>query len=324
MGSIYTRKGDHGETGLFGGTRIVKNDIRVECYGTIDEANSNIGLAYSIIDDTEIRQILRHIQRRLFHLGAELASDEKGLSLLNDRISEEDVTYLERNIDKYQEIVGPQKGFIIPGNTTASSVLHIARTVVRRAERILVSILGEENVSDSLMKFINRLSDTLFILARYEEQYSFIKEVTKKVIERLNGGNYGNPVTLNIAKKLAGAAEKKACELGIPVVISVVDTGGNLILLHRMNDSLLASIDISINKAYTALSLKMPTNKLTPLLQPGASLYGIQNTNSNRIVAFGGGYPIESNGSIIGGIGVSGGTVDQDMEIVLYSLQVIQ
>jgi uncharacterized protein GlcG (DUF336 family) len=234
------------------------------------------------------------------------------------------VTYLETIIDCYQELVGPQKGFIIPGRTPSSAALHIARTVVRRAERLLVGLTGEYFVSDYILKYINRLSDALFILARAEEQNCFIKEVAKAVLERLNGGGYGNSVTLSTAKKLAEEAGKKASELGVPVVISILDVGGNPVLVHRMDNSLLASIDVSINKAYTAVSLRTPTSSLTSQIQPGAPLYGLQNTNANRIVTFGGGYPIKDNNRIIGGIGVSGGSIEQDMEIALYSLRTIQ
>lgn len=324
MGSIYTRKGDRGETSLFGGTRIQKSDLRVECYGTVDEANSTVGFAYSLSESKEIRDLLRHLQKRLFTLGAELASDPKGISLLGDRISEQDITFLEETIDQYQEILEPQRSFVIPGGTAASAALHVARTVVRRTERKLVRLAGREPEYQIILKFVNRLSDVLFILARAEEQYYLEKEVTKKVLEKLKEEQGGNPITLKVAKRLAEAAEEKALEMGVPIVFSVVDAGGNLLLLHRMDLSLLASVDISINKAFTALSLKMPTHQLTPLLQPGAALYGIQNTNNHRIVAFGGGYPLERGGIIIGGIGVSGGSVEQDMEIAIHVVHALQ
>lgn len=320
MGSIYTKKGDKGETGLFGGSRISKDDLRVECYGTIDEANSNLGLAYCLIKDEELKSIIRHIQNKLFVVGAELASDEKGLKMLAQRVSEEDVEYLEKTIDKYQELVGPQKGFIIPGTTEASAVLHMARTIIRRAERKIVTLKKEEYVTDTLIKYINRLSDTLFMLARGEAHLSFVQEVKDKVVKKLTEEKLKAGINLELAKKMAEKAQHKASELKVPIVFSVVDEGGNLLLMHRMEGSLLASVDISINKAYTALSLKMPTDKLAALVQPGGALYGIQSSNNNRIVTFGGGLPIECDNKVIGGIGVSGGTVEQDMEVAQYVL----
>lgn len=324
MGKVYTKTGDKGETGLFGGSRIPKDDLRVDCYGTIDEAISTIGVVYSIINDMEIKEILRDIQTKLFSIGAELASDEKGYGLLKDKVVEADVVYLENIIDKYLEEVGPQKGFIIPGKTTISAELHVARTTVRRAERKIIKLAKEASISKYLIKYINRLSDALFILARVEEERSFVQEVKGKVMERLKMISNRNILTLSLAKKMARAAEEKANAIGVPIVYSIADSGGNLILLHRMEDALLASTDISINKAYTSIALKMSTDKVASLVQPGSDLYGIQWTNNNRIVTFGGGYPLKVSNKIVGGIGVSGGTVEQDMEIALHSLRVFE
>lgn len=168
--SIYTRSGDKGETGLFGGSRINKDDLRVECYGCLDEANSFIGLAYSLIKSKDIKIILRNIQNKIFIAGAELASDEKGKAYLKDTISQEDIEELEKIIDRYTEIVGPQKSFVIPGDTISSASLHVSRTVVRRSERLMVALKSKLKVRKELYKYINRLSDVLFILARVEAE----------------------------------------------------------------------------------------------------------------------------------------------------------
>lgn len=130
-------------------------------------------------------------------------------------------------------------------------------------------------------------------------------------------------LNLKTAKKMAEFAEEKANEIKVPMVISVVDNGGNVILVHRMEDSLLASIDISLNKAYTAVSLKMPTENLKDLSRPGDSLYGVQNTNSNRIVVFGGGIPFIYNGKVVGALGISGGSVEEDMCVAKYTMEMI-
>lgn len=119
-------------------------------------------------------------------------------------------------------------------------------------------------------------------------------------------------LTLKTALPLLQAAAKKADAIGVPMVITVLDAGGNMIAQHRMDDALLASVEISANKAYTAIALKMPTSELAKLAQPGQPLFGIQN--SSKIVIFGGGIPIVSNGKILGAIGVSGGAVEQDVE----------
>lgn len=321
MIKVYTKRGDSGETDLFGGSRISKDNCRVECYGTLDEANSSIGFAYSLIEDYEIKRILRKIQDKLFVMGAELASDENGLKNLKEKIIDADIAFLEGVIDKYQEIVTPRNGFIIPGGTTASAALHVARTVVRRLERLLVRYGKEMSVGENVAKYSNRLSDTLFILAQAEEEQVLIREIKDKVMIRLGiKRKRDSDFSLSMIKKLAEAAEKKALEIGVPIVFAAVDSGGNLALLHRMNDSLLASIDIAVNKAYTALALKIPTDELNQMANPGGKLYGITTTNNSRIIAFGGGYPVEKDGIVIGGIGVSGGSVEQDMEIAKYAL----
>lgn len=324
MGKVYTKSGDSGNTGLFGGSRISKDDMRVDCYGIIDEAISSIGVAYSIVDNKNVKEILRYIQKKLFLVGAELASDEKGINLLTDRIMNDDVVYLEEVIDKYQEKIGHQKSFTIPGKSTASASLHVARTIVRRAERKIVAFNKEANISQALVMYINRLSDVLFVLARVEEESAFLEEVKGKVFEKLKILSSKSVLSLALAKRIANAAEEKASRLGVPIVISIVNSEGNLILLHKMEQALLVSTDIAINKAYTSVALKMSTDKVAPLIKPGSELYGLQWTNQNRIVAFGGGYPLRANNRIVGAVGISGGTVEQDMEIALHSLRVFE
>ncbi|SDD56511.1 GlcG/HbpS family heme-binding protein [Sporomusa acidovorans] len=127
-------------------------------------------------------------------------------------------------------------------------------------------------------------------------------------------------VNLEKAKKMISAAEQKALKIGCPMVITVVDEGGNMVAQHRMDGALLASIDISHGKAYTAVALKMSTEKLATLTQPGQMLFGINTTDKGRIVIFGGGLPIMENGQIVGGIGVSGGSVEQDVSVVTAGL----
>lgn len=120
-------------------------------------------------------------------------------------------------------------------------------------------------------------------------------------------------LNLDLALDLIGEARKKAEQIGVPMVIAVVDDGGNLIAQQRMDNALLVSIDIALNKAYTAVALKMPTHELAPLAQTGQPLFGIHNADGGRIVIFGGGYPLKHQGRLVGGIGVSGGGVEEDM-----------
>lgn len=127
-------------------------------------------------------------------------------------------------------------------------------------------------------------------------------------------------VNLGKATKMIAAAEQKATEIGCPMVIAIVDEGGNLVAQHRMDGALLASIAISRDKAYTSVALKMPTEKAASLSQPGQSLFGINTTDGSRLVIFGGGIPIVENGQVVGAIGVSGGSVEQDVTVAKAGL----
>ncbi|SDK89460.1 GlcG/HbpS family heme-binding protein [Lacicoccus qingdaonensis] len=122
-------------------------------------------------------------------------------------------------------------------------------------------------------------------------------------------------MNLELAKKLIDGAEKEAADIGVQMVITVVDDGGNLIAQHRMDDAWIASLDVSKNKAWTSVALKMPTSDLEEAAAPGGELYGLNTTNDGRIVVFGGGIPLEKDGKVIGAVGVSGGAVAQDVQV---------
>lgn len=164
---IYTKTGDSGETSLYDGKRVKKDDIRVESYGTVDELNSMLGLARNFIDDNEIVNIIYNVQKELFNVAGELATENT--DNFKEKITEEHIEYLEKIIDNYLEKIPKVDKFIIPGTNKASASLHVARTVCRRAERRILTLKREEHISDKLIKYINRLSDTLYALARYLE-----------------------------------------------------------------------------------------------------------------------------------------------------------
>lgn len=325
MANLYTKTGDKGLTGLVGGSRVSKGSLKVECYGTVDEANSMLGLAYTQSSRSYIRESIRAIQKRLFSLGAELASDASGEAALKDKISDEDVSFLEQIVDKCTETTGKQTHFVIPGVNPASAALHVARTIVRRAERNIVALADQERVREVLLRYVNRLSDAIYALARLEEdlaQQDELREKVKALVEEkmTEQGDQMPPFCLKTILRMAERAREKAEEMGVPIVFSAVDSGGNLLLLQRMEGALLASVEISAGKAYTANALKMPTHELGALAEPGGPLYGIESSNPGKIVLFGGGFPYVIHGQVVGGIGVSGGTVEEDMAIARYAL----
>jgi cob(I)alamin adenosyltransferase len=163
---IYTKTGDKGFTSLIGGTRVAKHHIRIESYGTIDELNSYIGL----IRDQDIamhdKDVLKHIQDRLFTIGSSLASDPEKSKMVIPDLTVDDIEMLEKEMDAISEQLPPLKHFILPGGNNAISFCHIARCVCRRAERITVHLAEESTVDEKVNIYLNRLSDYLFTLAR--------------------------------------------------------------------------------------------------------------------------------------------------------------
>jgi len=184
MARIYTRTGDKGDTGLFGGGRVRKDNFRVAAYGTVDELNAVLGVAritFHSQDEVpvEIDGFLARVQHQLFNLGAELATPQPtqhGTALVSD----EDVAWLERAIDGWESNLEPLTTFILPGGSPAAANLHWARTVSRRAERLVVTLAGGEPVRGEVLHYLNRLSDALFVAARAANQLAGVPDVAWK------------------------------------------------------------------------------------------------------------------------------------------------
>ncbi|MFV0606313.1 MAG: cob(I)yrinic acid a,c-diamide adenosyltransferase [Niabella sp.] len=178
---IYTKTGDKGSTVLIGGTKLSKAHIRIEAYGTVDELNSYIGLCKDLSKDAQVNNVLQEVQDRLFTIGSELACDpEKNTKMAIPDLHEKDCEYLEKEIDKMEAALQPMKSFILPGGAVAVSQLHIARCVCRRAERCCVRLAAESPVEGLIIKYLNRLSDYLFVLARYTAHLLNISDIPWK------------------------------------------------------------------------------------------------------------------------------------------------
>ena len=175
---IYTKTGDRGETGLFGGARLSKASARVCAYGDVDELNSVLGVVCAHVQDEPRLASLRRIQSDLFAVGAELAKNpDKDVDLGMQLIGEPDIERLERAIDACDTELTPLKTFILPGGSIAAAFLHVARTTCRRAERSVVALANAEQVRAELVRYLNRLSDLLFTLARAENQRAGVADV---------------------------------------------------------------------------------------------------------------------------------------------------
>ena len=324
---IYTRGGDTGQTSLLGGSRVPKDTLRIEVYGTVDEATSTMGLARAMTQHTDLCQEIIGIQGELIGLMAELATSPEAaaaqtLKIRTAPVQPAQVERLERAIDKYEAERIPSHHFVRPGGSVASAALDMARTFVRRAERRLVTLSRDEEINPHLVKYLNRLSDLLYVMARIDEQ----RAVEQVVISQLkSAGLSANPagssrgdetmsITLADCDRMIEAGMRRAKEIGVPMVLAVVDAGGNLVETRRMDEALIVSITLAPHKAYTAVSVRMTTQQLAQFSQPAGPLYGIA-ANIPNLTLVGGGIPLCTAAGVVGAVGVSGGSVEQDIEV---------
>ena len=177
---IYTRTGDDGTTGLIGGARIGKSDLRIESYGTVDELNACIGWA-AVACDASIRVLLQQVQHELFNIGSHLALPDESAATPANRslppLDEAMIARLEAEIDAAQAVLQPLQQFILPGGSEAASRLHLARTVCRRAERLTVALTKDHTVPAVIVTYLNRLSDWLFVQARFANQQAGVSDI---------------------------------------------------------------------------------------------------------------------------------------------------
>ncbi len=195
MANIYTKGGDQGQTSLIGGSRVDKSNLRVECYGTIDELTSFLGMAYAFSESIFVKTWIRKIQKTLFCYAAELAADPVGLEKLEGSlVSGKQIAELENMIDVCTAVNGLQTEFVIPGDNRSSAILHVSRTVARRAERHIVRLRGELLLREPVICYINRLSDAIYALARLEESFQQMKTedavmIDETLVELMESGN---------------------------------------------------------------------------------------------------------------------------------------
>ena len=301
MSKLYTKTGDTGRASTLTRQNIPKNSPIFELLGTLDELTSCLGVART--KASGMAELLEQIQADLMGVSGELAGGKR-------YAEPERIAQLERAIDSVCEGNASFSGFVLPGQTEGGAALDVARTVARRAERCAVAASQTGGITRDMLAWLNRLSDLLYALARLcDRTGSPVSPAAQP------SGSYAVSVGEGFCDKalaLCRAVQQYAAEQGVKVVTAVCDAGGNLVAMLRSDDAFIASVDIAMNKAFTSVSLKMTTEELGKLAQPGESLYGIQFTNNNRIVIFGGGVPLTNDGVVVGGFGVSGGTAAED------------
>ncbi|MCD7867940.1 MAG: cob(I)yrinic acid a,c-diamide adenosyltransferase [Clostridiales bacterium] len=326
--NIYTKGGDRGTTSLIRSKNVPKSDDRISLVGTIDELTSHIGLVKSMEDDGDTVCMLEKIQSTLITVMAGVADPYNR----EYKITDDKTELLEEEIDRMEGLFDRPKEFILPGGCRLSAEIDVARTVARRAERALSAVSVKFGADNGTKKYMNRLADYLYVLARYtdftggssEMEAKENQDVSEAVVQQvLNRMGVKEKITLSQAKRLIEEIEKEAMRRGKNAVIAVCGPDGNPIAVHVMDGAFLVSFNVAVKKAYTAVAVKMSTQELSALAQPGGTFYGLDKLEGGNIIIFGGGVPIKLGDTIIGGLGVSGGTGEEDHSLAAYGLSVL-
>ncbi len=303
---LYTKTGDAGHASTLTRQNIPKSSPIFDVLGTLDELNAQLGTAKRLVGD--MLPVVEQLQQDILAVSGELAGGKRF-------VDREKVVQLENAIDAVTQDADGLRAGVVSGSSAGGAALDVARTVARRAERCAVGASQTGGFTREMLAWFNRLSDLLYALARLCDRTCAVSTPTQP-----------SPLTASTvdgfcdkALALCRAVQQHAAQQGVRVVTAVCDAGGNPVTMLRADDAFIASVDIAMNKAFTAVSLKMSTDELGHLAQPGGSLYGIQFTNNNRIVIFGGGVPLTTDGVIVGGFGVSGGTAEQDTALGQYA-----
>jgi len=401
---VYTGYGDKGMTDLSHTKNVSKSDDRICLMGSVEELMSHIGLVRVLVDDVDVVRMLEKISETLKKI-IDGVSDPYNREF---KVSEDRTELLEEEIGRMKEIFSGERLPILPGDSRVAAEVDVTRAVARRAERELALVSVKFGSDTGAKKYMNRLSDYFYVLARYVDAVK-IKEkneasegvqeavksetagieanivteaagtvgnsadvvagtsavdvraqelqmVQKNAVQAFNaqngtvtttaGGNTAmaqndsmaantamiqevlkrmgiqGRITLDSAKRLIERIEQEALRRNKPSVIAVCSPDGNPVAVHVMDGSFLVSFDMAVKKAYTSVAVKMSTMELSRLTQPGQTFYGLGKMSDN-IVIFGGGVPLKVGDTIIGGLGISGGTGEEDNSLAEYGLQVL-
>lgn len=391
---VFTGYGDKGMTDLSHTKNVSKSDDRVCLMGAIEELVSHIGLVRVLVSDGDVVRMLEKVSETLKKI-IDGVSDPYNREF---KVSEDRTELLEEQIGRMEEIFHGAKLPILPGESRAAAEIDVTRAVARRAERELALVSVKFGSDTGAKRFMNRLSDYFYVLARYVDAAGKVKEEAEAESARATGaaaadknrnvganvpgavktqagqmpqksefqvqaqaaqGNAANMaatmttggntamaqndsmavntamiqevlkrmgiqgrITLDSAKRLIEKIEQEALRRNKPSVIAVCSPDGNPVAVHVMDGSFLVSFDMAVKKAYTSVAVKMSTMELSRLTQPGQTFYGLGKMSDN-IVIFGGGVPLKVGDTIIGGLGISGGTGEEDNSLAEYGLQVL-
>ena len=343
---FYTGQGDKGLTALTADSRVSKADERVAAVGAVEEIVSALGVVKTATACPIFRGKLERIQKTLRTLTLGLRDPRSGKYVF----SAEEISFLESDMDTMLAAIPAEAlAEALPGGNPQSAYLDVAHTTTRRAERDVIAMDRRYAVPPAFKQYLNRLADYLLTAARYSDHLSQKAEGEKpaasvpvvsaapatapvtaspvsgtadlvaEVLARLGGPKV---LDLDRAKRLIEAVETRAKEQGKRAVIAVCNPEGNPVAVHVMDGAFLVSYEVAVKKAYTAVAVKMSTMELSALCQPGGTFYGLQALD--KVITFGGGIPLYHDGVIVGGLGVSGGTGEEDHDLALYGAAVFQ
>ena len=338
---VYTGYGDKGMTDLSHTKNVSKSDDRICLMGSVEELMSHIGLVRVLVDDVDVVRMLEKISETLKKI-TDGVSDPYNREF---KVSEDRTQLLEEEIGRMKESFSGERLPILPGDSRVAAEIDVTRAVARRAERELALVSVKFGSDTGAKKYMNRLSDYFYVLARYVDAAK-IEEKNAETVTTTAGGNMAmaqndsmavntamiqevlkrmgiqGRITLDSAKRLIEKIEQEALRRNKPSVIAVCSPDGNPVAVHVMDGSFLVSFDMAVKKAYTSVAVKMSTMELSRLTQPGQTFYGLGKMSDN-IVIFGGGVPLKVGDNIIGGLGISGGTGEEDNSLAEYGLQVL-
>ena len=281
---------------------ILNTDINASLeksiFNHIDEAINLIKKLDKFIDNQDFSNILKELSKKFL-----LIKDKKNVSFETKNI--------ENCILKYSNTLSLNDEYKIPEENEEVLVAYLLYIIIKKIQRRFTMLSKNREIKLELMNYINKSRDFSHIVYKSLQEKIMIKYVVELISEKLSSTE--NNLSLEKARKIIRAGEKKAKEMNLPAVFAIVNSEGNLIIEERMDNAILVSIDVAYKKAYTAAALKLNTEDLTALVQPGAMFYGLQS--DPKYIVFGGGMLLKVDGKIVGAVGVSGGSAQEDMEI---------
>ena len=287
----YIEKSDFDENIIF--NTDINTNLEKSIFNNINEAVELIKKLDKFIDNEDFLNILKELSKKFL-----LIKDNKNI---------------ESCVLKYTNILSFNAEYKIPEENEEVLIAYLLYTIIKKIQRRFISLSKNKEIRVDLINYIDKSCDFFHIIYKFIREKAMVKYVTELISEKLSSIDMDNNLSLEKARKIIRAGQKKAQKMNIAAVFAVVNAEGNLIIEERMDNAILVSVEVAYKKAYTAAALKLNTEDLTALVQPGAMFYGLQS--DPKYIVFGGGMLLKINGKIVGAVGVSGGSAQEDMEI---------